>query len=567
MPSSRIASWVPSPLALLLMKLITRRQRPAANPCPIAISSISPYFGPKLGGTDIIVHATNIPLGVALYCQFGVNFVSASRITNETIVCVTPAHWDAHQTHIFSDSVLLHIVSISRGDVSFTAPNMPSTMFDYVSEVNLTSIEPSTGPENGGVIISVYGEGFIDTHDLACVFAAPDDSLLYSAATFTSSGLVECQSPRIQDGSSMPKNRSYTVHITNNGQDISASHLTFEFIPLIRIDSVVPSSGPVDGGNIVENFRENFRYGATTATFGGNVDVECDYVSSNHVMCRAPAWNYRDTVEVGMKYAAESTAENATLSYRYISSPIVYSVEPSFGPEKGGTKVSVLGANFVSENDIFCIFDKVEVLGDVISGNELLCVSPSRIPGTSAFRIKSSGGAYGTVMPSDGFAFTYVMMSHVDSVSPIVGPIHGGTRVTISGQGFRNSSKLVCIFGSRRASAEYKSTTEIVCKTPHVASAGPVPIYISINGVDEEPAFSSFNYAAIPVISEVSPDRGPIQGATSVVIRGSGFVNAPHLSCLFDGVSTASHFISRILLNVRVPRVKCGTTYSPYFGI
>ena len=253
------------------------------------------------------------------------------------------------------------------------------------------------------------------------------------------------------------------------------------------------------------------------------------------------------------KSASIAAYVNATLTYRYDQGRFCIMWIPGIWSRKWRHKYICERSQFINDNEIYCLFDEEEVSANVLSDSELSCLAPARFSGTSVFSLKTLGGIYGTSSPIDGFIYTHVPALQVESISPTVGPTLGSTRVVFTGVGFRNTSQLSCVFGSSRASGQFISTTEIACKSPPTNEHGHVSLYVSLNGIDDELVYANFLYASKPNVSHVAPWRGPSDGATSVAIRGSGFVDSPHLACLFDGVSSTAVYIASDFVECKSP--------------
>jgi len=137
----------------------------------------------------------------------------------------------------------------------------------------------------------------------------------------------------------------------------------------------------------------------------------------------------------------------------------------------------------------------------------------------------------------------------ITSVSPIFGPLTGGTTVTISGSNFIGVSAV--LFGGTPAlSYSIDSISQITAVTP------PCPVSSSCwqnSGSNRTPitvitpagsAYSSpqadFKYGA--VIYSVSPNSGPMEGGTLVTVTGDGFGNGRVGAFSFGGIPAVGAF-------------------------
>ncbi len=150
----------------------------------------------------------------------------------------------------------------------------------------------------------------------------------------------------------------------------------------------------------------------------------------------------------------------------------------------------------------------------------------------------------------------------VTSVSPLVGPLAGGTTVTISGSGFTNVTPgvpcpAVKFGGVSAASCNVVNDTTISATTPAGVSAGPVQVTVTNNTAETSTAAVNFTYVAPPVVSTLSPATGSTSGGTTVAITGTGLLNTSAVS--FGGTPATSVTVQNDnLLSVTAPSHAAG---------
>jgi hypothetical protein len=122
----------------------------------------------------------------------------------------------------------------------------------------------------------------------------------------------------------------------------------------------------------------------------------------------------------------------------------------------------------------------------------------------------------------------------VTGVSPEAGPQAGGETVTISGSEFDGVTSVT--FGSTPAeSFTVDSSESITAVTP--AGTGAVSVLVTTPEGTSSAGGTQFAFLPLPVVTGVSPKKGPGTGGTSVTIEGSGFDSASTVSF---GASAAS---------------------------
>ncbi len=195
--------------------------------------------------------------------------------------------------------------------------------------------------------------------------------------------------------------------------------------------------------------------------------------------------------------------------------PKVTRVTPSKGPLAGGTKVTITGSNFTTVTSVNFGGKTVTSITTKTS-TKLKVTDPTALSAGAVSISVTAAGLTGT-MPS---AFTYVAKPVVASVSPSKGPVAGATTVTITGSHFTTVTSVK--FGGKPASIATRSPTKLKVTDPTgTPGAVSVSVTTTFGGTGTMP--SAFTYVAKPVVTSVSPSKGPVPGATTVTITGSHF--------------------------------------------
>ncbi|MCW3028844.1 MAG: hypothetical protein JWN81_2055 [Solirubrobacterales bacterium] len=196
------------------------------------------------------------------------------------------------------------------------------------------------------------------------------------------------------------------------------------------------------------------------------------------------------------------------------SSPTVRKVQPNAGPGTGGTTVNISGTNFTGATAVkfgsnnatsFTVKSAISIAAKSPAGSGVVDVTVATPGG-----ISSTGSA-------DQFAYLPV----VTAVSPISGPVDGGTTVNITGVDFTGA--VAVAFGSTAASSfTVNSATSITAVSPAGAVAGNVHVRVTTpEGTSPASPNDTFKYT--PTVTSVSPSTGPPAGGTAVTVKGTGF--------------------------------------------
>ena len=131
---------------------------------------------------------------------------------------------------------------------------------------------------------------------------------------------------------------------------------------------------------------------------------------------------------------------------------VLSEVAPWTGPDLGGTLVTLTGSGIgaVSPLSLDCRFGELEpVSASVHGGSEARCVSPATsLVGWTGVELLSDGVAL-----RSGGSFLYYSRVWVSAVVPLLGPVEGGTRLTVLGTPFREAATLRCRFDERSKTA------------------------------------------------------------------------------------------------------------------
>jgi hypothetical protein len=122
-------------------------------------------------------------------------------------------------------------------------------------------------------------------------------------------------------------------------------------------------------------------------------------------------------------------------------------------------------------------------------------------------------------------ASTFSPPPRIMSISASEGPAAGGTSLTITGTGFTGATA-VGFGGSQFSGITVTGDTTITLTTPP-SPAGTV--YVTVIGPGGESTQSvsfRFTFVAVPTVSNLSPNFGPVSGGNQITITGTNFTYA-----------------------------------------
>ena len=108
-------------------------------------------------------------------------------------------------------------------DGTLTHPIGDTLEFVFVQDVSVKSLTPLRGSKAGGYPVFVFGNNFINTSSIGCLF-----NDMRSRGTFVSTSTVVCSAPSWA-GRALLASNAVRVEVTVNGYDYSASGVMFQY--------------------------------------------------------------------------------------------------------------------------------------------------------------------------------------------------------------------------------------------------------------------------------------------------------------------------------------------------
>jgi hypothetical protein len=262
--------------------------------------------------------------------------------------------------------------------------------------------------------------------------------------------------------------------------------------------------------------------------------------------------------------------------------PHVTSISPAIGRPQGGEILTINGDHFSSPKVVFDFGGgkTVEAFPVSSTSTQIQVLTPAVDLGagqqkTATIIVINNAGTSNEVRVTAATTFTFqstVLTPKITAVSPASGPIDGGTRVTIFGEGFQ--APLQVFFGSAEAplasGITFNQLTVIAptasLTNPNGSGAvlGPVNItIINIASNTNVTATNAFRYIQKMQITAFGPGAGSAFGGTDVTIDGAGFNDPVTVSLAGIAANVLKVSGSQILVRAsRVP-VPCSPPTAP----
>lgn len=296
---------------------------------PLFIQSVSPASGPPGGGTLVDIRGSGFdePIRVNFGAIPGV--VQSSSSTR--ITAVTPAiSLPAGQTSTVAVTVMINVNDPEDTPATDSLGNAFTYNRGGGETPTLVSLSPTSGPNEGGTQVTIFGEGFADQVQ---VFFGTGALIEAPVLNITPSRLL-VQTPSATGPNSVNQNSIVNVRVVNTASGASNTLASsFQYGgngPFIS--AAGPNEGIYLGGTDVTIFGQGFAE-PVVVEFGGigqqetgvtGTEINARSVPVEIVACNRPSGNFRVVnIETG-----EAANSGIPFVYRPVE-PSLFSIQPS----------------------------------------------------------------------------------------------------------------------------------------------------------------------------------------------------------------------------------------------
>ncbi|MET8947481.1 IPT/TIG domain-containing protein [Streptomyces sp. NPDC004542] len=407
-----------------------------AVPAPV-ITSLSPPSGPAAGGNTVVINGTN--LSGATSVLFGATAATITGVTATQVTVTAPA-----------GSGTVNVTVTTPGGVSNALPYT----YTVVPAPVITSLSPPSGPAAGGNTVVINGTNLSGA-----------TSVLFGATAATITGVTATQVTVTAPAGSGTVN----VTVTTPGGVSNALPYTYVAVPAPSISTLTPPNGPAAGGNTVVITGTNLS-GATLVLFGAT-PATITGVTPTQVTVIAPAG---PPSVVNVTVTTPGGTSNP-LPYIYVAVPVVFDVEPHFGPEAGGNTVVISGSNLLLATSVD--FGPNPAAAFTVNSDSQVTATAPAGTGTVVVTVTTPGGT-SSVGPGDPY-YTYLGTPVITTLTPDTGSTSGGDAITISGSHLTFTDSVT--FGGTPAPFVVVSDNFVVATAPPHA-AGNVSVQVHTPG-------------------------------------------------------------------------------------
>ena len=432
-----------------------------------ALSSLYPAMGVS---TLLTITGSGFYPSPQLSCRIGSSVVSANYSSFTVLYCTAPRQ----PPGTYNVSTSINAVDWSVSLLTYTV------LYDWT----VLSMTPLISSLAGGTLLTLTGDYFLPTSQLACLFSPPGTS---TAATYINSTTLTCTSP--------PTNvlGNVSVQVTVDGRNYSdAAEATLTYAAASYISTISPVSSYAGITSTLTISGSHFIDSSQLALSIGNLTVSSvTFISTSTIVATLPPFP-DSTVAITV---LPNNAASAAVNFTFLPLPVLSLITPARVVQSlAGDSVRVDGFNYslVNALDLMCSFGTLTPTSlTYVSSTSVSCVVPTALqPGTVnvSLVLRSSPSVQ---VSANKLPFTYDADMAVVSYSPTSGPLSSYTVLTVDGTGFINSSLTQCRFGSvYSVVATVLSATQLQCTIPprYTVVAADLSLYIDVlltgNGQD-----------------------------------------------------------------------------------
>ncbi|XP_048254094.1 fibrocystin-L-like [Haliotis rufescens] len=313
----------------------------------------------------------------------------------------------------------------------------------------ITSITPTSGTEAQSTTATIAGSGF-DTNINNTRVVIAGVACTVTAATTSS---ITCNV-----GNGPTGNHNVKVIVESKGE--ATGSVQFSYVS--DITAISPSNGSIAGGTALTITGYGFTNDGLTYVDG--VLCPSTSVTPGQIVCLTPKSSSTSGAAVAITVSQNSANLTSPSQFTYdaSASAIISSVSVTSSSVEGGAPITISGTGFGASADPA---EPLTIGGKVVnitsySDTEIVATLPSNAPGSYQVQLQIGGQGVADLRINSIANIDYTLK--VTNISPSRGSLYGGTRVTITGEGFLDSNTLVS-FGPHACVPDVINSTQIVC--------------------------------------------------------------------------------------------------------
>ncbi|MDK2820346.1 MAG: large repetitive protein [Clostridia bacterium] len=479
------------------------------------IDSVSPSSGPLSGGTKVTISGNNFTANSKVYFDES-QALEVYYVNNTELEVKTPPS-------PVSGKVDIKIVNEDgEQGVKFDA-------FLYNPIITEVTEDTREGSTVGGDQITIKGEGFqndltlyVGTNVATNVTVSSDGTTINAITPPGSTGPVKIKVVNPDGGSAVlsdTSNETFKYRLSN---------------PVIN--KFEPDRGTIEGETQVTIYGDELSPDGTVYFGDSPAIIDKEASNTTKLEVTTPPSGTAGFVKVTI-YNPDGESATAADEYEYIVVPQILSITPNYGSPEGGEEVTIEGNNFLALDSPVVTFGgeqaDIKEKGSNDQGMSYLKVLTPAFDSIGAVDVAVYDASDIDKIDIVYRGFTYkneLSQPRIDSITPNSGSVEGGMEVTIKGQNFFSGVDvpLKVFFGEKEATqVTVKSSEEIAVVVPQSDVTGPVDVTVENSDGAQYTFSNGFNYLAperVLLITNITPNKGTMEGGTPVTINGANFL-------------------------------------------
>ncbi|XP_029299003.1 LOW QUALITY PROTEIN: PKHD1 like 1, tandem duplicate 1 [Cottoperca gobio] len=313
----------------------------------------------------------------------------------------------------------------------------------------VTGISPSQGSNGLGTLLTVTGTGF-----------SSENASIFVGETRCHVEQVDATTQVCRLGSASAGTYPVFVSFPSLGNSRSAGGSIFHFTYQLIVSSFSPLSGSLAGGTLLT--VRGFGFSQETRVTVGRDECTVVHASDAELKCRTPAGTAGpQTVTVMMGNMSQTASSSFTYDNNLTSQ--ISGLSPRHTTVIGHEVLTIQGSNLGGrDNDSIVLVGRKECVSVKWTATDITCRLPVLPPGM--YEVDVQVGNNGYSQTSNGVNATIEYILEIHSISPLLGSLMGGTRLTVSGSGFsNNTSDNKVSFGGAECEVQAASEKELQC--------------------------------------------------------------------------------------------------------
>jgi len=185
-------------------------------PLAPVVYSLDPAYGYSQDYTTIQVYGNYPSMGL-VQCEIATGLYTGTFVTHSEVLCIAPPVPQATTVEVEVSCFCDIFTTQNRLFEYYDSMSICDMGLMYIAPPTPLFVNPSTGPEYANTLITVLGNGFLDTRRNTCKF-----NTIVTPATYINTNAVECVSPADMLS-------AVNVTVSNEGVHYSTESVIYRF--------------------------------------------------------------------------------------------------------------------------------------------------------------------------------------------------------------------------------------------------------------------------------------------------------------------------------------------------